>query len=234
MVVAVLTLVMVSPALAGPGKPTVIQPPASSAQTGKTYGELAAAWWQTMLRITTAKNPQNDSSGDNCQGGNTPQIFFLAGSAPSPSPPGSPNTPVKRTTCTVPATKPIFFPIINGECSNLEQSPFFGETDADRAECAKTLIDGVSIGSLKVTLDGRAIPNLGRFRAASPPFDFTVPPDNILGVPASTNGHSSADGFWVLLKPLAPGTHVIHFEGAVVSGPAAGFTQNVTYNLTVQ
>jgi hypothetical protein len=34
-VVAVLTLVMVSPALAGTGKPTVIQPSASSAQTAE-------------------------------------------------------------------------------------------------------------------------------------------------------------------------------------------------------
>jgi hypothetical protein len=224
-VVAVLALVMVSPALAGTGKPTVIPPPASSAQTGKTYGELAAAWQQTILPIATSLNPQNDSSGANCQRGNTSQIFFLAGSLTS--------TPVTRN-CTVPATKPIFFPIINGECSNLEQPPFFGATDAERATCAQTLIDGVSIGSLKVTLDGRAVPNLGRFRAASPPFDFTVPADNILGVPGPASGRSSSDGFWVLLRPLHRGNHVIHFEAAVVSGPAAGFTQDVTYLLTVQ
>lgn len=224
-VVAVLALVMAPSALAGTGKLTVIQPPASSAQTAKTYGELSAAWWQTMLPIATPMNPQNDSSGANCQGGNTSQIFFLAGSLTS--------TPVTRN-CTVPANKPIFFPIINGECSNLEQPPFFGATDAERAQCAQTLIDGVSVGSLKVTLDGRNVPNLGRFRAASPPFDFTVPADNILGVPGPASGRSSADGFWVLLRPPAPGSHVIHFQAAVVSGPAAGFTQDVTYNLTVQ
>jgi hypothetical protein len=119
--------------------------------------------------------------------------------------------------------------------------PFFGATPADRAACAKALIDGVSIGSLKVTLDGRAVPNLGRFRAASPDFTFTIPDasgDNLLGVTcpsgeATCSGLSSANGFWVLLRPPPPGSHVIHFEASVISGPGAGFFQNVTYNLTV-
>ena len=233
---AVLALVMASPALAGTGKPTVIQPTASSAQTGMTYGEFAKAWQQTMLPIATPLNPQNDSSGANCQGGKTPQVFFLAGSLTG--------TPVTRS-CTVPATTPIFFPIINAECSTLEQPPFFGATDAARAQCAKTLIDGVSIGSLKVTLDGKAVANLGKFRAASPPYDFTVPlatppafAGNILGVPGPASGRSVTDGFWVLLKPLARGNHVIHFEATAEitfpTGPPVPFDQFVTYNLTVK
>ncbi len=36
-----------------------------------------------------------------------------------------------------------------------------------------------------------------------------------------------------MVKPLPPGQHVIHFEGAFVSGPAAGLAENVTYVLTV-
>jgi hypothetical protein len=34
-----------------------------------------------------------------------------------------------------------------------------------------------------------------------------------------------SDGYWVAVKPLSPGMHVIHFEG--------GGWQNVTYYLTV-
>ncbi len=43
-----------------------------------------------------------------------------------------------------------------------------------------------------------------------------------------------SDGYWLMLKPLSPGNHVILWEGAFVSGPGAGFSQNVTYNLIVK
>lgn len=42
------------------------------------------------------------------------------------------------------------------------------------------------------------------------------------------------DGYWVMLKPLSPGSHVIRFGGAFVSGPASGFSADTTVYLTVQ
>ena len=39
----------------------------------------------------------------------------------------------------------------------------------------------------------------------------------------------AASGYWILMKPLAVGPHVVHFQGKV-----PGFSLNVTYNLTVQ
>jgi hypothetical protein len=219
-------LIMASPSPALASGLTVISPAASSAQTGKTYGELSAAWWQTMLPIPVESNPTFDSTGVNCQSGETPKIFFLAGE-------GSGN-PVTRT-CKVPSTKPLFFPIINVECSNVENPPFFGATDADRKACAQGFADEIGLSTLRLTLDGVAIGNLARFRAASPPFSFTMPRnDNILFVQGKTSGRSVSDGYWALLEPPAPGNHVIHFEGAFVSGPGAGFSQNVTYQLSVQ
>ena len=222
----ILALVMAPTALAETSDLTVVPPSASSAQTGKTYGELSAAWWQTMLAIPVDSNPTFDSTGANCSLGESAQIFFLAGE-------GS-GKPVTRA-CTVSATKPLFFPIINVECSNVEKAPFFGATDGDRAACATQFADGIGISSLKVTLDGVNVPGLDRFRATSPPFNFTIPKNyNILFVRGNTtSGRSAADGFWVLLKPSAPGSHVIHFKGAFVSGLGAGFSQDVTYNLTV-
>jgi hypothetical protein len=225
-VVVASALVMAPPALADTSGLTVVSPSASSAQTGKTYGEWSAAWWQTMLAIPAKDNPTLDKTGANCRQGETAQIFFLAGQGTG--------VPVTRH-CTVPATKPLFFPIINAECSNVEAPPFFGQTDGARAACVKKVIDGVDISSLKVTLDGVNVPDLSGFRAASPPFDFTMPTnDNILGLPGTTSGRSASDGFWMLLEPPPTGSHIIHFEAKVVSGPGAGFSQDVTYKLTVQ
>jgi hypothetical protein len=48
----------------------------------------------------------------------------------------------------------------------------------------------------------------------SPFFEFIMPgQDNVLGLPGVTAGSSVADGYWLILEPLAPGDHVLHFEG---------------------
>lgn len=64
-------------------------------------------------------------------------------------------------------------------------------------------------------------------------FAITVKADNILGItgnlpgiPRGTYGPNGSDGFWLMLTPLPPGTHYIHFA----SGD--GFL-DVTYYLTV-
>ena len=85
-----------------------------------------------------------------------------------------------------------------------------------------------------MVIDGKEVQDLGDFRAQSPFFDFILPPDNFLGLAGVTSGSAVSDGYWLMLKPLSPGNHVIRFEGAFVSGPGAGFSQNVTYNLTVK
>jgi hypothetical protein len=134
----------------------------------------------------------------------------------------------------VPATKSLFFPIVNVDCSNLEDPPFFGKTKKARAECATSIADGIGVRTLSVTLDGKSVTKLDRFRAASQDFEFYVPRDNVLGVPGPASGKAASDGYWMLLQPPSSGKHVIHFEGQFTSGPAAGFAQNVTYDLTVQ
>ncbi|HJY84931.1 MAG TPA: hypothetical protein VKK81_28095, partial [Candidatus Binatia bacterium] len=66
-------------------------------------------------------------------------------------------------------------------------------------------------------------------------FHFRTPAhNNILFLDGVTSGRSVSDGYWLLLEPLSPGSHMLHFEGALVSGPFAGFLQDVTYNLNVR
>jgi hypothetical protein len=74
-----------------------------------------------------------------------------------------------------------------------------------------------------------------------------LPSNNVLAVSSGdfgdyTNGLTSpsvADGYYVMLPPLAPGSHTIHYTGAVNLSVANGdpfdfiFQQDITYNLTV-
>jgi hypothetical protein len=193
---------------------------------GLSYGDWSAAWWQYVLSVPAGINPVLDTTGASCDVEQSASpVFFLAGAATT--------EPVTRT-CTIPAGKALFFPIINVECSTVEPPPFFGSNPQELRECAARLINGVDADTLTVLVDGKEVQDLGDFRAQSPFFDFILPPDNFLGLAGVTSGSAVSDGFWLMLKPLSPGNHVIHFEGAFVSGPGAGFSQNVTYNLTVK
>jgi hypothetical protein len=92
--------------------------------------------------------------------------------------------------------------------------------------------NGIGIRTLQVTVDGKNIKQLWKYRVQSPVFDITLPDDNIIGLPPG-KGASVSDGYWLMLEPLSPGDHTIHYEGAFVSGTGKGFKQNVTYHITV-
>jgi hypothetical protein len=199
--------------------------PPGSAVSGLTYGQWSEAYWQYVLSIPTSENPLNDSTGQNCELGQSSSVFFLAGTFVGH---------VTRT-CIVPAGTPILIPIINADCSNVEAPPFFGATAPERRACVNKLIDGVKIATLKATVDFYKVRNLRTFRIQSPDFEFTMPEtDNILGVTGKgTTGRATSDGYWLMLEPLSPGKHTIHTFGECVSGDCAGFSQDITYELKV-
>jgi hypothetical protein len=72
-----------------------------------------------------------------------------------------------------------------------------------------------------------------RFRVQSPPPPFTI--HAIVGnmfVPAGT-GKSVADGFYVLIKPLKPGSHRLLFSGTVPLSDGSTFVINTNYSVKV-
>jgi hypothetical protein len=89
-----------------------------------------------------------------------------------------------------------------------------------------------------VTVDGVAITNLRRVQ--SKVFAVALPKDNVFDAPCTGAGlgdvpagiYSPAvdDGFYVLIDPLSVGNHTLHFHAENLS---QGFTQDVTYSLTV-
>jgi hypothetical protein len=193
-------------------------PPVVQVQSfGATYGELSARWWQWTLSIPASINPGLDTTGANCGQGQVDDVWFLAGTFIGT---------VART-CTIPAGKPIFFPLIN----QVAFKPFGFETLLDLRRQNADFIDAVS--ELTCTIDGAAVPNLAKFRVRSPSFTVIAPPKGLLppgwlSLPANTDSIVS-DGYWLLLSPLAPGQHEIKFHAKTTGG----FQVDVTYTLTV-
>lgn len=210
-------------------QPSVVKP--NDLYAGMTYGDWSAVWWQYAIQTPYAKIFSDDTSPDfDCATGQTSvPVFFLVGG-------GSQDATAIRT-CTVPQGKALFFPIINAECSTLEPAPWHGDTEYAVRICASKFGNATIVGSLKVTVDGAPLQNLQNTRAQSPIFTFTSTETNtILGLAGT--GSAVSDGYWILLNPLSPGKHTIHFEGsgvaADINGSPYNSYQNVTYKLTVQ
>jgi hypothetical protein len=198
----------------------------NTGRNAAVYAQLSAAWWQWALAIPSPDNPLLDQTGEKGAAGQAGAVWFLAGAMTS--------DPVEQY-CTVPAGRPLFFPIISGACSTLECPGFFcGTTTAQLSECARNYVNGIGGETLFATIDGRSQYLLGRYRTASAPFSFYVPADNILGLAGPGVGTAVSDGYWLLIAPLPAGQHTITFGGAITSGVWIGHSQNITYHLTVR
>jgi hypothetical protein len=195
--------------------------PSNSHPYGLTYGQWSAKWWQWAVSIPSPNSPITDTTGENCDVNQQGHVWFLAGTTGNPI-----DEPVMRT-CTIPEGTAILFPMINAEWSTAEgncPNPVLPPTDL-RA-CAKSFMDGVTF--LQASIDGVPLNNLQTFRAESPLFQFTAVEDNPFAIPEGTTD-SVADGFWVMLPPLRPGTHTISFGGSI----GDSFSTSVEYELTI-
>ncbi len=181
------------------------------------YARMTAHWWQWILEQPTASNPNLDSTGaDAANGQPGGGVFFLAGAF---------GGTVTRT-FTVPRDAALFFALLNnvGLAPHPAPQP---KPDQNQVPQLRALIAPLVVNAtgLHVTLDGVSL--LGSVkRVKSPVFHFTSPADGLLGAGAFT---AVSDGYWLYLKPLAPGTHVLHFGGT-----SGDFMVDITDTITVQ
>lgn len=187
---------------------------------GNNYGEWSARWWQWALSVPAAVNPVADTTGANCHRGQTGPVWFLAGTFGT----------TETRSCTVPAGKALFFPILNaisgqgvGDCT--------GPSDCNPIALRK----GAAVAennpvTLEAHIDGVAVANPKTFRVTSPVFEFFAPAAAVFGIPEGLHGPDVADGYWLLLDPLPKGTHTIHIKG---TNSDSSFTTEVTYTLTM-
>lgn len=196
-------------------------------QSSRASGELAAAWWQWALSKPVEDSPlfgeDPTYTEEQCNGepvtATQGETWFLAGVAGT--------DPVERT-CSMPAGSQLFFPVVN-------TAWVFTDPETDTDKQARESVQGFMRGllsdpefSMVVTVDGEEVHRI--VRARSHFFEVQLPEDNVFGEPAGTY-RALADGFWVTLPPLPEGEHTIHW---VASAPNFGFSQDVTYHLTVE
>jgi hypothetical protein len=221
-VVGLMVAAMIPVAQAGSRNPNPRVLPPHSNPYGNTYGEWSARWWQWLLSIPAATNPNLDTTGANCAEGQGGQVWFLAGTFG-----GS----VIRA-CTVPAGRALFFPILNtvfgaGVFDCEPTNPGVPcDVNALRAAAGAPLDNPTT---LEASIDGTPLQNLRDYRVQSPVFSLTFPEGAVFGLPSGTFTPHVSDGYWLMLAPLSAGAHTIHFKGV----RADGFEVEVTYTLTV-
>jgi hypothetical protein len=193
---------------------------------GNPYGEWSARWWQWAFSIPAATNPGLDETGAHCAEGQSGPVWFLAGSFFGGT---------FERACTVPAEKALFFPIVNAVfgAGVFDCEPTVPGVACNLATLRMAAAASMDPVTLTASLDGKQLRDLQDQRVQSPAFTLTYPGDNVPNVPPGTYAPQVADGYWLMLAPLAAGAHTIHFKSIITGGPFAGIETEVTYHLIV-
>lgn len=178
-----------------------------------------------VLSIPAKDNPINDESGAKCATGQTKtnsSVFYLAFN----------NGGTSQRTCTVPAGKGLFIPVMEVEKSDKE-APGSSVQDLDKS--AKK--DQDSVNSLYLQI-GKKVYNyndLIKYRTHTDAFNVVFPDNAIYGVIKGGPSKAVADGFYIITKPLAKGTYPIHFKSSLLCQEAdcsePNFAQDIKYTI---
>jgi hypothetical protein len=197
---------------------------------GKTLGQWGAEWWLWMGQFPLADNPITDPDGSRGGADYQPQgpVWYLAGTFGGPA----------ERWVEIPTDTSLLFPIINWDVWSPEDCWWMGAS-VEPNPCTAGQLQAFfndfftnHVTGLLVTVDGEAVPNLFAHRAISGPFTLPIYPDTLwtdFGYTAGARYPNLSDGYYVMLKPLAPGEHVVAFAAEVDNNPG----QQVTYHLLV-
>ena len=213
--------------------PGVIPPGASP--YGTSYGNWGAAWWTWAYGIPPDENPVLDPDGTYCDVGQSGSVWFLAGTFGAEA----------QRSCTTPAGKGIFFPILDvlwfapddltdalwlAETFELAEDPSSLSDEDLLALVADWHLSYVVEDSLTVNVDGVEFEDLESYRAQSDPFDFYMR----LREPQAAKGPAISDGYWIMLAPLSVGEHTVEFGGIMDLKPFDIYSEiHVSYDLDI-
>jgi hypothetical protein len=220
---------------------------------GRSYSQWSAAQWQWTLEQpnvpqspAAVQNPGTASQpqGVNCALGQSGKVWFLAGTTPI-----QPYSVAYRS-CKIPTGVRLLIPVIDSWIDNLNCPGMpMGTLTADQLQqMVQQQTDNIKVGSMSVTIDGRSVRGLAdsstAYRAAAHGFFYKLPGNSWLS-PAFCSGDrfpagtmpprpgAYADGVYIMLAPLSPGTHHLNFAGAESGGPFAPASEDVSYTITV-
>jgi hypothetical protein len=159
-------------------------------------------------------------------------VWFLAGTT-------SNGTPVTRR-CTIPRGTAVLFPVVNAVTG-----AYLNDPPEQRTEAYLRALLGVVANAqdLRASVDGDRVRAVERWYEESKLFRVVLPADNILGVEEGTGPGQAPGrvidptvdaGYYLMVKPLDPGRHVLHFSGRFPYPDGSSFTLDMTYLLTVR
>jgi hypothetical protein len=181
---------------------------ADSAPYGKTYGNWTVEWWRWALAIPKSSNPVADKTGEYAHvDQQNDDVLFLAGKIVDE------DLWLPNRFCTTSSEKSILFPVINCESNQLEDPEL--RTHQDIIERVKK--DEDTIIKKDCYVDDKRIP-AQRIKSDPTVFELSMAEDNLFNVKGAVSTYASADGYWVFLKPLPKGKHIISFQGSCEYG----------------
>jgi hypothetical protein len=198
-------------ALASPASPETggLLLPTDSVE-GASFGEWTGRWWQWAL--SQPIEPFLDPDGRICDSGQDGPVWYLAGTDGSFD---------AHRECVVPEDKYLLIPVIN-----MVQLARRGDVPLSKAHCNAlrnaASVNNDNLASAVVLIDGARLPDVLRFRVRT---------EGCFQVDAR-NADAAADGYWLFLKPLPRGRHVITVGANYNSGDDRGYgtmVQNFEY-----
>ena len=200
--------------------------PINTRPLGRSYANWGVEWWRWALSFPASSNPIFDPTGAFQQQGQPNGVFFLAG-----------NTGGATTrSVTIPKGTMVFFPLVNFDITYPCPDPTFvpgpGQTLEEFLQEFGDFIMGF-VGPMSAELDGRQLIDLHSYRAQSDLATVTGDPSLTAVFDPCITGSEQffvSDGFWLMLKPLTPGAHTLHWTASI---PDFGFAGELTYHITV-
>ncbi len=173
---------------------------------GLSQTEWSWRYWEWSKSFPKGQHPADDQTGSVCMQNQSGSVIMLTGS--------SQVKPIKRS-CEGLAGKHIFLPVL---VSLAEQKQVFNTKELMH-KVQDTMPKDAS--SIYVEIDGKTIADMKPFRQTLGCYFIDTYDGKSL---------AASDGYWVMLRPLAPGTHTIRFGGRFPDG----FSQEIHYELTIK
>ena len=173
--------------------------------------EWSEAYLQWIASFPRGSSPVSDATGALCDARQDGEVWFLAASDGT--------APVERR-CAVPAGKTLFVPI----AAVTERS---GNREPDCPSMARIAADTLAQQVVKpaMSVDGQVVYNIESHRVATGEC-FAL---GLRQTPRSPLKGAVADGYYVMLRPLPPGTHTL-----VTSTRPDNAALTTTYRLDVR
>ena len=213
----------------------------NSTPYGMSYAQWSAGWWQWNFSLPTTNSPIQDTAAIST--GQTGQVWFLGGTF------GLAGSQTRVRSGTVPEGTALFIGIMESWADNADCPLLDNYSTAQLRSTAASYQDQAF--AMSCTIDDASTVDISQpsnaYRVQSPVFTYTMPAvhnfaydlynatcyQNSSGVPYTVIG-AVADGVYLMVAPLAVGSHTIHFSGAYSSiFPFPTYVQDITYHLTV-